>query len=166
MIAPSAGRTGLIVQDDRVAQVSILIPGTAAIQRADVSDPRVAPGLSPTRQLLRSKQQQLAGYRLPPVTAMLTLVGSGPVGKHRPPPVLVSQNECDNPTRMLTVGVPCPICQGSEASSAVFRPAAITEQPRREQCLQTLLPVPCASSHHQCAHIFQWFLSLRDQECP
>ena len=28
---------------------------------------------SPTRQLLRSKQQHLAGYRLPPVTAMLTL---------------------------------------------------------------------------------------------
>jgi hypothetical protein len=54
---------------------------------------------------------------------------------YRRPPVLVSQNECDNPARVLTVGVPCPICQGSEASSAVFRPAAITEQLRREQCL-------------------------------
>ena len=33
-------------------------------------------GWSPTRQLLRSKQQHLAGYRLPPVTAMLTLVAN------------------------------------------------------------------------------------------
>ena len=32
-----------------------------------------AGGGCPTRQLLRSKQQHLAGYRLPPVTAMLTL---------------------------------------------------------------------------------------------
>ena len=28
-----------------------------------------------------------------------------------------------------------PICQGSEASSAVVHPAAMTEEPRREQCL-------------------------------
>src|ERR1700734_3648464 len=43
--------------------------------------PRAPSGLSPTRQspirqLLRSKQQHLAGYRLPPVTAMLTLVAN------------------------------------------------------------------------------------------
>jgi hypothetical protein len=28
-----------------------------------------------------------------------------PAGKHRRPPALVSQDECDNPTRILTVGV-------------------------------------------------------------
>lgn len=63
------------------------------------------------------------------------MLGSGSVGEHRPPPVLVSQNERDNPTRIVTVGVPCPICQGSEASSAILRPAAITEELRREQRL-------------------------------
>jgi hypothetical protein len=44
-----------------------------AILRLDV---RVPGGLSATRQLLRSKQQHLAGYRLPPLTAKLTLVAN------------------------------------------------------------------------------------------